>query len=502
MKAIMVMYDSLRFDMLKCFGGEVDTPNFDRLAKHTVRFEKNYVGSLPCMPARRELQTGRYNFLHRSWGPMEPFDDSMPEILKKNGIHTHLSTDHYHYMEDGGATYHERFNTYELHRGQENDGWMADLSPKESEFAPNQVGTEYFFEAIRQTKKVGGWQNEANREVLKSEKDYPMHLTFDNGLQFLEKNHMYDNWFLQIETFDPHEPFTSPDQYNSQFFSPDEGFVPDWPPYATVHEEEKLIEGIRKKYKALLTFCDAQLGRLLDKMDEYHLWDDTMLIVNTDHGFFLAEYGYWGKGNTPNYEILVHTPLFIWDPRCQKKDEVRHSLTQTIDLAPTILRYFGLEIPRDMLGKDLKDTIAKDTSVHETVIFGYHGCPVGITDGKYVLLRAVQDMEAPLYEYTFMPTHMRGFFTLEELKTAQMHEGFSFTKGCPIMQIKTNGNPFFMKSQEVGKDELYDLEKDPHQKTPLDLPEVKERLLKEMARHFKENEAPEEMYQRFGLEKL
>ena len=48
------------------------------------------------MPARRELHTGRYNFLHRSWGTIEPYDDSMPEILKKHCIHSRLATDHYH----------------------------------------------------------------------------------------------------------------------------------------------------------------------------------------------------------------------------------------------------------------------------------------------------------------------------------------------------------------------------------------------------------------------
>ena len=107
MRVIMIMYDSLNRNMLEPYGGSgVSTPNFKRLAEHTVTFDRCYAGSLPCMPARRELHTGRYNFLHRSWGPIEPFDDSMPEILNKNGIHSHLVTDHYHYFEDGGATYH------------------------------------------------------------------------------------------------------------------------------------------------------------------------------------------------------------------------------------------------------------------------------------------------------------------------------------------------------------------------------------------------------------
>ena len=91
MNVIMVMYDSLNKRMLEPYGCDwVKTPNFSRLAKKALRFENSYVGSMPCMPARREMHTGRYNFLHRSWGPIEPFDDSMPELLKDNGVHVNL----------------------------------------------------------------------------------------------------------------------------------------------------------------------------------------------------------------------------------------------------------------------------------------------------------------------------------------------------------------------------------------------------------------------------
>ena len=113
MKAIMVMFDSLNRHMLPPYGCDwVHAPNFQRLAERTVSFSNSYVGSMPCMPCRREFHTGRYNFLHRSWGPLEPFDDSVPEILKQNGVYTHLVSDHYHYWEEGGATYHTRYTSW------------------------------------------------------------------------------------------------------------------------------------------------------------------------------------------------------------------------------------------------------------------------------------------------------------------------------------------------------------------------------------------------------
>ena len=77
MKAIILMFDSLNRHMILPYGDAVTkAPAFERLSRQAVTFDKAYAGSLPCMPARRELHTGRLNFLHRSWSPLEPFDDS------------------------------------------------------------------------------------------------------------------------------------------------------------------------------------------------------------------------------------------------------------------------------------------------------------------------------------------------------------------------------------------------------------------------------------------
>ena len=112
MRTVFVLFDSLNRLALECYGGSLKTPNFSKFAERAVTFDNHYTGSLPCMPARREIHTGRHNFLHRSWGPLEPFDLSCPEILKVDGTYTHLVTDHYHYWEDGGLTYHNRYSSW------------------------------------------------------------------------------------------------------------------------------------------------------------------------------------------------------------------------------------------------------------------------------------------------------------------------------------------------------------------------------------------------------
>ena len=82
MKTVFLLFDSLNKRMLSSYNQGVNyTPNFDRLAKKSITFDNHYIGSMPCMPARRDMQSGRLSFLHRSWGPLEPFDNSFPEIL-------------------------------------------------------------------------------------------------------------------------------------------------------------------------------------------------------------------------------------------------------------------------------------------------------------------------------------------------------------------------------------------------------------------------------------
>lgn len=497
MKAIMVMFDTLRRTMMPCFQPEdqkVPMPNFQRLISHSAVFDHHYVCSMPCIPARRELHTGRANFLHRSWGPLEPFDDSMPELLKKAGIHTHLSTDHHHYFADGGATYHPRYSTWEGFRGQVGDAWVGKCGTDESGFAPVMLNPEHQPEKLQAMRKPMGWQNLSNRTRRKGEAEYSQTLTFDGGISFIKNNLDEDRWFVQIECFDPHEPFDAPEEFLKPWFHED--FTYDWPPYAAVEESQEMIDQMRRKYYALAQFCDKSLGRILDLMDEFSLWKDTMLIVNTDHGFLLGEHDWWGKNFMPDYEEISHIPLFIWDPRCGVKGEHRMALSQNIDLAPTILQYFGVPIPEDMRGKPLKNTIESDVPVRKYGIFGIHGGPVNITDGRYVYMRAVRTPEARVWEYTLMPAHMKNMFGAEELQETELEPPLAFTKGCPVMKIPVKTG----YGRKLAHDALFDLRNDPGQERPMHDEEKERELENALTALFLENDAPDYVYRRFGLD--
>lgn len=485
MKTIMLMFDSLNRHMLEPYDCKwTKTPNFQRLAEKTVTFDQCFSGSMPCMPARRELHTGRLNFLHRGWGPLEPFDDSLPEILKENGVYTHLVSDHIHYWEDGGATYHQRYHTWEIVRGQEADSWKASIK--------DPVIPDHFGRLMR--------QDVVNRNYITKEEDQPQKKVFELGFEFLEENKDQDNWFLHLETFDPHEPFYSMEKYKNLYPHEYHGPQFDWPNYDKVKEPPEAVEHCRYEYAALLSMCDNYLGKLLDYMDENKMWEDTMLIVNTDHGFLLGEHDCWAKCVHPFYNENVHIPLFIWDPRLGIKAERRRSLVQTIDLAPTILNAFGLPPTKDMEGKPLQTVIEKDKAIREYALFGLFGAQVNITDGRYVYMRDYVKENEPLYHYTHMPTHMKNLFTVEEMRTMEIHKGFSFTKGCPVMKIKdlghSTGDVTLISEHSTA---LYDLEIDPKQEKPIDNPEIEKLMIENMKKLMKENDVPDEQYIRLGL---
>jgi len=490
MKAIMVMFDSLNRRMLSPYGCDwVETPNFQRLAEHAVTFDNCYVGSMPCMPARREIHPGRYNFLHRSWGPLEPFDDSMPELLKRHGIHSHLASDHWHYWEEGGCNYHTRYSTWEGFRGQETDPWSADLRPIT---LPESVQTDRGLGQRR--------QNWLNRLAVRRDEEFPQAMTFAAGMDFLQCNHGEDNWFLQIETFDPHEPYFCQQRFQDRYPHDYNGPQFDWPDYRQVTETPEQVAHCRYVAAALHSMCDHYLGRVLDLMDTLDLWKDTLLIVNTDHGFLLGEHDWWAKCNMPFYDEIAHTPLFIWDPRSGIQQDRRQSLVQTIDLPATLLEYFGVACPSDMQGMPLRETITNDTQLREAVLFGIMGGNVNCTNGRYVYMRApATERNEPLFEYTLMPTHMNHTFAVEELNDLQLADPFSFTKGCRTMKIPGRRNWMTQFNHYQFGTQLFDLQTDPAQQHPLCNAALEAEMIAHMMRLMQENDAPMEQFKRLGI---
>lgn len=505
MRTIFMLFDSLMRSALQCYGGTaIDTPNFNRFAQKAVAFDRHFVGSLPCMPARREMHTGRLNFLHRSWGPLEPFDQSFAQLLGAQDIYTHLVSDHYHYWEDGGATYHNRYNTWEFVRGQEWDKWKAMVQPP-----LERLRAMYHPMQHPMGKNDGRVQAMVNREFMREEADYCCPRTFDAGLEFLEHNRHADNWLLHLECFDPHEPFHAPAHYRERYPTDYDGPILDWPRYKRNEESASEIAELRANYAALVAMCDHHFGRLLDFMDKHDMWKDTTVVLTTDHGFLLAEHDWWGKNRMPFYNEIAHIPLMVYHPDCASQaGQRRMALTQTIDIMPTLLALHGVEAPPTCDGRSLLPLLTQDGPGREAALYGMFGAGTNITDGRYTYFLYPEDMtRQQLYEYTLMPMHLKSMFHVDDLRGLELAPPFSFTQGVPLLKVPARrndrGQPTGHQGQGGGYEDtttvLYDLETDYAQEQPFRDAAIEARLQELMMKIMRDNDAPAEAYSRLGL---
>jgi arylsulfatase A-like enzyme len=488
MKCLFIVLDTLRRDYLEAYGNDwVKTPAITRLAQDGITFDNHWVGSLPCMPARREFMTGRYNFLFRGWGPIEPYDDTLPRELRKQGIFTHLLTDHDHYFELGGENYHTCFNTWEFFRGQEHDPW-ASLVDRIA--LPEHLGQ------LTQ-------QNWHNRQLQQREEEFSGPRTAMAAIEWLEANQTADNWFLQLEIFDPHEPFYCADKYRQMYNDTWEGPLYDWPKYEVVQDSPEAIEHIRKCYAGLLTMTDHWVGKVLDTLEERGLWDDTLILFTTDHGTMLAEHNYWMKNYMPMYNEIVRIPLIMKLPGNEKAGRRVRALTQTIDLMPTLLDFFGCPLPLHVHGRSLRPALEGGT-VREDALFGYFGLAMNITDGRHVYFRNPVNPDCgPLYAYTAMPiAGLNHWFPREVHEKMEMGRYFGHTYNMPLYRVPARGSvPRHLPGEPgyIGRHQLFDILADPKQEHPLNDPDLEARFVERIAANLQACEAPAEQFSRLGI---
>ncbi len=502
MRLIYVLFDSLNRHALECYGGnEVPTPNLDALAARGVVFDNHYVGSLPCMPARRDLHTGRLNFLHRAWGPLEPFDNSFPEILRTKGVYSHLVTDHYHYFEDGGVGYHGRYSSWEFFRGQEKDKWKGMVRPPIEQMRGRYHPTQF----DGKTDPNAAMPYYVSREHIRAEEDFPIAQCTEAALEFLETNRDVEDWVLHLECFDPHEPFFAAARFRDGLETDYQGPVLDWPVYGRADYLLQEQQELRANYLGLVAMCDDYLGRVLRWLDANDAWRNTAVILSTDHGLLLGEHEYWGKNRPPFFNEVVHIPLMIWHPDYAHRAGARiRSLTQTIDLMPTILAMFGAPNPPEARGHSLLPLLAADTPIRDGAIYGQFGGATNVTDGRFTYFRYPPPGNAEtMFHYTLMPMHMRSFFEAVELDGARLCEGFDFTKGLQVLKVPVIAEAAANMARRYpaldARTVLYDVTRDGGQRQPLENPEIEARMVALLRKLMREHDAPPEAFARLGL---
>jgi arylsulfatase A-like enzyme len=494
-RAIVVLMDSLNRHMLGAYGGsEFATPNVDRFARRAVRFETHYSGSLPCIPARHDLLCGSLDFLWRPWGSIEIWERALTDYLRETDVTTMLVTDHPHLFETGGENYHTDFTAWEYERGHEGDAWKTRPDP-------SWMGAPSFGR--------GQMPYDNSRGYFRDEADFPGPRTMAAAARWLDEHAAHhDRFFLFVDEFDPHEPFDTPEPYAS-LYDPDwEGPHLIWPPYAIGAVEKGVIgqreaRQVRACYGAKLTMIDAWFGRILDAVDRNHLWEDTAVIVCTDHGHYLGEKDLFGKPPSPIFETLGHTPLLVAWPGVAPRAEP--ALTTTVDLFATLMDLFGASPAHPTHGVSLIPLIlGKVQSVRKHALLGIWGREVHLVDGRHKYARAPEQNNEPLSlwsnRWSTMPLYRARQLRLPPPDDRAFLDHMPGTPVPVIRQPFQEGDflPYWAYGNFSGN-HLYDLHNDPLEEENLEGTPLEKELAERLREALREIGAPEDQLVRLGL---
>jgi len=394
----------------------VDTLNMRRLAQRGTTFDNCWCGSTPCMPARRDIYTGRFEFLERGWGPLEEWDIDLPsqvsavtgkhphvglhDIAQRGGRISQLITDHMCLWSKGSGNYHMGYTGFEFIRGHQWDNWITDPIDADTHgLCPANLNKGWYDRHVI---------NNAQIRDAKGEDGYFAHQVFDAACDWLKRNREHKDFYLHLDCFDPHEPWDPPRELVEQFMS-DAYEVPDimcHAPYADWREAgltEQQLRSYQARYAAMCVMVDRALGKLMQCMDELDLWKDTLVIFTTDHGTWNGERGRIGKLGVHQHDGGAHIPFVICHPDPGTHGQRREQLVQLVDIYPTTLAAVNRPMPeqndnRPIHGVDLLPAVLDNSApTRDYAVTGMFGHSVTITDSQWILHQSPVDDNRPLF---------------------------------------------------------------------------------------------------------
>ena len=408
MNLIVLMLDTLRQDHVSfhnrgrpVFDGvpACRTPNIDRFAEQSVVFNNMYPEALPTIPARNSLFAGVRTLVGRPWQPLDDADVSIAEILGPNGYVCGLVSDTYHYRAPG-MNYHRSFHSYEWIRGQEYDPYVA--RPPKADI------NDYVNENYDADWRARVAQFLANTERFSSADDWFAPQVADRAVEWLKDCRGHERIFFWMDSFDPHEPwdppaefdvYTDPNCRGPRLILPMGGIASEW----ANQDEIRHIQGL---YAGEVAAVDAALGRVLETLEEEGYYDDSIVVVMGDHGHPLADHGKFLKGVDRLYNELLKVPFMFRMPGGQFGGRQVEAVAQFHDFLPTVLDLMGLaNCTMDMPGRSFRPVIEGDTDEHRArVVIGYRDGPDRvIRDKRWSLIVRPGEEENELYDLDLDP---------------------------------------------------------------------------------------------------
>jgi len=384
MNIILIVSDTFRYDNLFDRSAmPVQTPHLDTFSQRAVSMEQFYTGSFPTIPQRTDMTAGRYGWPWYPWQPLSRSSrNSIPRLLGQSGYVSQLICDCPHLF---NARFQHTFTAAEAIRGQEGDLHHLRMNhPMETVMPP---------EKTRYGKHLQGhnlvdMHRWLNRDWKGEEDRFPPR-TAGTAVRWLEENYLYEHFFLWVDFFDPHEPWDPP-EYMVRKYNPDYTGGPMLHPNygrADDYTSEEL-RNLRSHYCAEAELVDRWVGRILQKIDDLALWDNSIVIFTTDHGISLGEHNRTGKTNInpgddriwPIYPEIAHIPFLVSAPGLQGDRSVK-GFAQPVDILPTLLELADQkpDLPEPLHGHSFADALRGDAD-NTGVDCAVSGCYLRLTE--------------------------------------------------------------------------------------------------------------------------
>ena len=430
---LLITSDQQHWCTLGCLNSELETPNLDRLVGQGTMYDRAYCPNPTCTPTRASMITGKYPSQHGAWSlgtKLPESEHTVGEDFTSAGYRTALvgkahfqplaGTDEFPTLEGypelqnlalwddfHGPFYGfehvelARNHTDEAHVGQHYALWMEEkgLHNWRDYFRPPTGNNEDLKHkwTIPEEYHYGTWIAERSCALLESYKD---------------RN---ENFLLWSSFFDPHPKYLVPEPWDTMY-DPDSLTVPEAtpgehaanPPHFQLTQERRPdfsawqesgwgLHGFRSHvhdrnalakdiaiYYGMISLMDKQIGRILDRLDQLGLTDNTLVVFTTDHGHFYGQHGLIAKGAF-HYEDMIRVPFVVRQPGRVPAGRRSDALQSLVDIAPSFLGAAGLDIPRPMTGVDQSDVwYGEQASARDHIIVENHHEPTTIHVKTYV----------------------------------------------------------------------------------------------------------------------
>lgn len=417
MNVLMIVTDSTRRDFVSAYGASdrlARTPNIDALAREGLRFDHAVPEAMPTVPVRRALLTGMRSYPFRDWQATEqlppfpgwnPIPESrrvFPELMRDAGVETAYVTDNPFLI---GPRFADFRGTLDISKPIYLQGeyrvWNKLLG--KDEVASKRQIERYLLPGLEGTEAE---QRLREHEFVNRGLD-PDQLSGSRvartGIALLDTLKDRQPFFLGIDAFDPHEAFDPPEGYKRRFGEAAgiEPIIPFTTPFSRIEEidvTDAQVERVRELYAAELTWMDAWIGRLLNKLDDLGLADSTVVHYSSDHGIVLGEKGLLGKDNSTLGSEIHRVPYMIRHPEGKRAGQSTQYFAAAHDVAPTLLSLQGIARPGAMDGEDLSVLFDGREPPAREIWTTCYADFVAAGDGRYVLIADNQGKSRKLYD--------------------------------------------------------------------------------------------------------